>query len=666
MGSQTKVEPTEGASASTPSAPASGATDARGYAGDADQARESGDLPAMTDAAMTDAAMTEAGLANDDEDVSLDELMISDSADSEDEEDEQEEATDVHQALNRGAFADDADEAAPLSGENVDVSDSFEPEDDEAASLAAAAAAQEEAAQAAESERALALAAQRGPAAARMAAEEARAAEDVAAREAQEEQDAEAVFATEAAADALQMDAADMAAETPRPGNVSAEQSEGLGGPLPSFDIPDPLAAANSRRALLAVTPVPDSAPATGRVSPRPMAPFAPLSEIAEDDDDDAVTHIGLPVPEAANDYPELGSGGFHTLDPVVAVRRDFDPNASLGDARRATTRVVQRIDPELLDSRQSGTRERSGSVTRVPPLATSAPPTTLGTRLSRLASSWMGSSGSGGGSGRRGWAWVRDSVLPPVSLVLFGSGLGAGIMLLQTDRGAASQSQRVQALQETPGKQVAKRPQTLSERAEGGDGDALFKITNMNANERTSVLTLALETGYQAQKLNEFNEFAASLRAPSASAAPNAMGRFMGYAISPETMLPAFRQLSELPGSRGPDVLFAVWEKAPGGSRSSTLAHQLLHSTDQRAKATPSLLTALDLRAATSCEDYLRLLPAVLRDGDQRCSATLRALKHTDGCGDDGQQDCYPCLREGRQLDQALEAIEKRPPPAL
>jgi chemotaxis protein histidine kinase CheA len=655
MGSQTKVEPTESASASTPSAPASGATDARGHATDADEVTDSRDLPAVV---------------NDDEDVSLDELMISDSADSEDDEDEQEEATDVHAALNHGAYADDADDAAPLSAENVDVSASLEPEDDEAASLAAAAAAQEEAAQAAESERALArAAARRGPAALRVAADEARAAEDVAAREAQEEQDAEAVFATEAAADALQMGAVDMAAETPRPGNVSREQGEGLDGPLPSFDIADPLAAANSRRALLGVTEAPDSAPATGRVSPRPMAPFAPLSEIAEDDDDDdAVTHIGLPVPEAANDYPELGSGGFQTLEPSVAALQDFDPNASLGDARRATTRVVQRIDPELLDSRQSGTRERSGSVTQVPRPASNARPFAWGTRLSRLASGWMGSSGSGGGfSTRLSWSWVRDTVLPPVSLVLFGSGLGAGIMLLQTDRSAAApQSQRVQSLQEAPGKQVAKRPQTLSERAEAGDGDALFKITNMNANERTSVLTLALETGYQAQKLNELNEFAASLRAPGAAAAPNAMVRFMGYAISPETMLPAFRQLSEWPGSRGPDVLFAVWEKAPGGSRSAALAHQLLHSTDQRSKATPSLLTALDLRAATSCEDYLRLLPAVLRDGDQRCSATLRALKHTDGCGDDGKQDCYPCLREGRQLEQALEAIEKRPAPAL
>ena len=97
---------------------------------------------------------------------------------------------------------------------------------------------------------------------------------------------------------------------------------------------------------------------------------------------------------------------------------------------------------------------------------------------------------------------------------------------------------------------------------------------------------------------------------------------------------------------------------------RAASLAQQLLHSEDQRAKATPALLTALDLRSATSCEDYLRVLPAVQKNGDQRCSATLRALRHKDGCGDDGKQDCFACLREGTLLDDALTAIEGRPAP--
>jgi hypothetical protein len=269
----------------------------------------------------------------------------------------------------------------------------------------------------------------------------------------------------------------------------------------------------------------------------------------------------------------------------------------------------------------------------------------------------------------QRVFGWLRDKVLPPLSLVLAGSGIGAGILLLQIDRDAepsAEQAQAVQSLKEAPGAPGSKQPSTLIARAEAGESDALFKITNMADAERTSALTLAAEAGHQTRKLNEFNEFARSLQQRAGAAAPTSMARLIGYATSPETMLPAFRHLSQWAGSRGPDVLYAVWEKAPGGSRAASLAQQLLNSADQRSKATPALTTALDLRAATACEDYLRLLPKVLSSGDQRCSATLRALKHTDGCGDDGHSDCYACLREGPLLDDALAAIEKRPAPQL
>jgi hypothetical protein len=254
--------------------------------------------------------------------------------------------------------------------------------------------------------------------------------------------------------------------------------------------------------------------------------------------------------------------------------------------------------------------------------------------------------------------------VLPPLSFILLGSGIGAGIMLLQ-ESGAKNPTQSVQALQEV------KRPTTLLERAEAGDGEALFKITNMAPGDRTSALTLALEAGYRAQKLNEFNEFSKGLQTPPSDIGPALAARLIAYATSPETMLPTFALLSEWTGSRGPDVMYAIWEKAPGGAGGSSraaqqLAQQLLRSADQRAKATAALNTAVDLRAATSCDDYLAVLPAVVRSGDQRCSSTLRSLKHTDGCGDNGQQDCYACLRDGTQLDEALTAVEKRPAPSL
>jgi hypothetical protein len=414
--------------------------------------------------------------------------------------------------------------------------------------------------------------------------------------------------------------------------------------PLPSFDIPDLDAVSGAR---------------TVEAPPRPPAPpvaLPPLAEVGEDDDD-AVTHMGLPsVPEVANDYPAAGANGFQVADPAVAALQSIDADISRGDSRRATTRVIPRVDPKTLPPRS-----------RVP----AGPP--LAERLSAVArDAWAlasrylhpgadAASGGDAGGVRPRINWLLENVLPPLSLVLFGSGLGAGvIMLVEKDRpDEPTPAQSVQALHD--GASAPRPPTTLADRARAGDGEALYKITKMPQSERTSALTLALEAGYQSQKLREFHEFAKSL-APASKPLPAAsLSRMVDYATSPETMLPAFEELTQWTGPAGPDVLYAVWEKAGGGTRAASLAQQLLYSADQRAKATPALQVALDLRSAASCDDYAKVLPAVLKSGDQRSIATLRALRHNDGCGADGKQDCYACLRDSSLLEDTLRAVEKR-----
>jgi hypothetical protein len=671
MASQTKIEPVDGAPSRAPSSGTGASVRV------IDVEHQGGDVSAP--ASSTGSLASGHSPLADDEDVSLDELMMSDSNEDDDEPDE---STDVNAVP--VAAAERAEHSVP---EPVEASgaDSL---DDEAAALADAAAAQEAAAQAAAEEAdARVLAARRGTEPSRARGEQSQTASAPSALPA-EASDDDAV-ATESAA---WLEAPPEASGTPLSASVESyppgddfdppmsveleppsQQLGSLAGdrldaaafgstpaavvataapkrhdaPLPSFDIP-----AESAR----VRGAAGGENGSSRVNLLPTS-LSHLSEVAEEDDDDAVTHIGLPVvPDAPDDYPELRPGSFEVVDASVAALRGFDPDLSVEDARRATTRVVQRIDvAQLRDTNpalSSGRRPAPGGLGAW-----------LSAALARRRSEAPGHDELP--PARRRSSWLLDTVLPPLSLVLFGSGIGAGIMLLQPDRGAraAQQAQTIQALQESP---AAKRATTLTERAEAGEGDALFKITNMSPDERSAALTLALERGYQAQKQNEFREFSRLLEAPGGLATPNLTTRFLNYATSPETMLAAFAHLLTWPGATGPDVLYAVWEKAPGGNRAASLAQQLLHSADQRTKATPALITALDLRSATSCEDYLRVLPAVQRDGDQRCSATLRALKHTDGCGDDGQQDCFACLREGGMLDKALTAIEKRIPPQL
>jgi hypothetical protein len=686
MASQTKIEPVDGAPSRAPSS----STGASARVIDVEPTGGDTSAPASSIGSL---APGHSPIA-DDEDVSLDELMMSD---SNEEDDEPDESTDVNAV---SVAAERPEPAAPDSAQAF-AADALE---DDAAALADAAAAQEAAAQAAAEEAdARVLAARRGtepPSRAHAEHSQTVSAPSVPPVDATDD----AALATESAAwleappvpsgtplfspsvapystgddvepplsvelepasqqlDPLASDRLDAAFEStpvaapvgPPPPTVPATVApKRRDAPLPSFDIP-----AESARARGAAAD--ENLPS--RVNPLPTS-LSHLSEVGEEDDDDAVTHIGLPVvPESLDDYPELRPGSFEVVDPSVAALRGFDPDLSVEDARRATTRVVQRIDVAQLEPRHSqrdtnpaissGRRPGSGSLGAW-----------LSGALARRRSEAPGHDALP--PARRRSTWLLDTVLPPLSLVLFGSGIGAGIMLLQPDRGAraAQQAQTIQALQELP---AAKRATTLAERAEAGEGDALFKITNMPPDERSAALTLALERGYQAQKQNEFKEFSRLLEAPGGLATPNLTTRFLNYATSPETMLAAFAHLLTWPGATGPDVLYAVWEKAPGGNRAASLAQQLLHSADQRTKATPALITALDLRSATTCDDYLRVLPAVQRDGDQRCSATLRALKHTDGCGDDGQQDCFACLRDGAMLDKALTAIEKRIPPQL
>jgi hypothetical protein len=670
MASQTKVEPVE---RSTPLAPGSGVASTR--ASDSQTRIGEGNAPTSSVGLM---ASGEGSFSSDDEDVSLDELMMSDSNEADEEPDE---ATDVQSLSARtGQPASVPPPAAPVN-EPEETAAVTEPEprlplepfaggaleDDEEASLAAAAAAQEAAAEAAaaEADEREERSRRSGESLPEVAAgvDEPQAPEPAAYQAAEQEpsvdtapEPVEASVATEAIASgdefeasppSVELEATDLEAPA-----EAVEPSARLDGPLPSFDIPE---AESTRRQA-------EDESASDSTGPRTLSPaLAQLSEAAEEDDDDAVTHIGLPVvPESTNGYGGRGASSFQVAEPDVAALQGFDPDLSLLDARRATTRVVPRIDPAQLQQRRMLNDTN-------PPLSAGRRPGRVGAWLSGVLQRYRpeGPRNDVSWPLRRRAGWLLDTVLPPLSLVLFGSGIGAGIMLLQPDRGAKA-AQQTQAIQSLKDASSNKRPTTLAERAEAGEGDALFKITNMAPNDRSSALTLALERGYQVQKQNEFKEFANLLEAPGGMKMPNLTARFLNYATSPETMLPAFAHLLNWPGSTGPDVLYGVWEKAPGGSRAASLAQQLLHSEDQRAKATPALVTALDLRSATSCEDYLRVLPAVQRDGDQRCSATLRALKHRDGCGDDGKQDCFACLRDGTQLEDALTSIEKRPPPQL
>jgi hypothetical protein len=112
--------------------------------------------------------------------------------------------------------------------------------------------------------------------------------------------------------------------------------------------------------------------------------------------------------------------------------------------------------------------------------------------------------------------------------------------------------------------------------------------------------------------------------------------------------------------------MLYLIWTGTAARTDATRLAEALVHSRDVRAKASPALQVALELRAAETCEERKALVVRALQHGDQRCLSLLGRLKSATGCGPTKRDDCHPCLREGGELDEAIKAASKRQPAKL
>ena len=135
-------------------------------------------------------------------------------------------------------------------------------------------------------------------------------------------------------------------------------------------------------------------------------------------------------------------------------------------------------------------------------------------------------------------------------------------------------------------------------------------------------------------------------------------------YTAKEETAYDGLAALAKAPGSIGADLIYEVWTGTASRTEVTTLAQALIYSSDVRAKASPALAVALDLRVADSCDDKKKLLPLAQRDGDRRSLHLLTKLRRATGCGPGQRLDCYGCLREGKALDDAIMAVKDRKAP--
>ncbi len=208
-------------------------------------------------------------------------------------------------------------------------------------------------------------------------------------------------------------------------------------------------------------------------------------------------------------------------------------------------------------------------------------------------------------------------------------------------------------------------KPLTLIERAALGEDAAVKQLGAKSASDLRVAEAISLSLGQSAQNLRA----ARALRDrvdhdPGLIKDPEVLAQLRRYSDDPETARDALAAMASVPGPISADLIYEVWTATASRSASSDLARSLIYSKEVRAKASKALAVALDLRDAESCEKNRELLDRVSADGDRRSFHLLNKLTRKYGCGPTKRQDCYACLRDGKDLDAALKVVKTRREP--
>jgi serine/threonine-protein kinase len=218
-----------------------------------------------------------------------------------------------------------------------------------------------------------------------------------------------------------------------------------------------------------------------------------------------------------------------------------------------------------------------------------------------------------------------------------------------------------------------------LLARATLGNRDAIAELERRPAAGRTAPEWVALARGRMAtgEVKGAFEAYLAALeRDPAVAEDPSFREHLRRFTQLEETSEAAIRLAASHLGAPGADLLYEVWVNTKAKNTRTQLAKQLVYSEAVRAKASPALSVLLQLRSAmqavedaelpseASCAEIRRLLPTVTLHGDQRALRVLTPLTRKNGCGARQAEDCYPCLRAGSELADAIAAARTRPSP--
>lgn len=241
---------------------------------------------------------------------------------------------------------------------------------------------------------------------------------------------------------------------------------------------------------------------------------------------------------------------------------------------------------------------------------------------------------------------------------------IAVGVSRLRTRADATSPTESAAPASVQSAQAVGTR--SLVERARAGEVDAMKQIELRPQEQRTVDESLALAAGRASQKRRELEGLRAAIqRDPKLADKPETLRTLRDFAGDASLAPEALRAAAELPGTRGADLLYDVWTGTLGRTETTRLAKELVHSDEVRKKASKALGIALDLRNVGDCEQAKLLLPQAIQHADKRSLRPLARLLKRHGCGSNGSKDCFTCIRQGTELNDAIFAAEQRAPPS-
>lgn len=211
--------------------------------------------------------------------------------------------------------------------------------------------------------------------------------------------------------------------------------------------------------------------------------------------------------------------------------------------------------------------------------------------------------------------------------------------------------------------------PQLIS-RAEFGDQNALSELRGIAPEKREREVWVVIAQGLAKAGLasEAVKELSAAVQANAElenDERLTAVARELASSDNSAAALEALTLAATKLGSRGVDILFSVWSETKLRTPATALAERYLADRAVLKNASKAVHIALELRKDDlDCAQAKTLLEQAKVNGDTRSLRPMAKFRKIRGCGPKKRSDCYPCLREGELLEEAIRESNSRPAP--